>query len=171
MATKRRTASTKTRYIPDSTYDEKLPYGGKVVLAKRKKPESWFVIAVEVAAISFVVFLLYYSYFYFDHLHFHVTRIYAHIGHSHAQHAIGHKYLTGSGVPKNHTAAFHWFRKAADQGHPHSAYNLAVGHMQGYDTDVKKGEAHKLIKYAAENGVAEAHDILHRVCSKGHCEH
>ena len=31
-------------------------------------------------------------------------------------------------------------RKAADQGHPHASYNLAVGHMKNIRTDlVKKG--------------------------------
>ena len=30
-------------------------------------------------------------------------------------------------------------RKAADQGHPHAAYNLAVGHLRGYETDLKPG--------------------------------
>ena len=28
------------------------------------------------------------------------------------------------------------FRKAADQGHPHASYNLAVGHMKGLRTDL-----------------------------------
>jgi len=27
-----------------------------------------------------------------------------------------------------------WFRKASEQGHPHSAYNLAVGHFTGIKT-------------------------------------
>ncbi|GFY44259.1 uncharacterized protein TNIN_480881 [Trichonephila inaurata madagascariensis] len=159
------------RYVPDSDYDDRLPFGGKVVLAKKKKPQSWIYTILEFAALSSIVALLYYSYFHFDHLHFHVTHMYAQMGHAHAQHAMGHKYLNGAGVKRNHTAAFQWFRKAADQGHPHSAYNLAVGHMQGYDTDVKKGEAHDLIKYAVDQGVEEAHDVYHRVCTKGHCKH
>ena len=28
-------------------------------------------------------------------------------------------------------------RHAADRGHPHASHNLAVGHLQGYRTDVK----------------------------------
>ncbi|KAG8197555.1 hypothetical protein JTE90_007291 [Oedothorax gibbosus] len=162
------------RYKPldtDDTYDDSLPFGGKVVLAKKKKPEGWIVFVIEVSAVVSVLCLLYYAYFHFEHLHFHVTHLYAKMGHTHAQHAMGHKYLNGAGVDRNHTAAFQWFRKAADQGHAHSAYNLAVGHMQGYDTDVKKGEAHDLIKYAVDQGVPEAHDILHTVCSKGYCKH
>ena len=34
---------------------------------------------------------------------------------------------------------FVFYRKAADQGHPHASYNLAVGHLKGYKTDVKEG--------------------------------
>ena len=39
-----------------------------------------------------------------------------------------------------------YFRLAADQGHPHAAYNLAIGHLQGIETDVMPGEAHHLIR-------------------------
>jgi TPR repeat protein len=35
-----------------------------------------------------------------------------------------------------------WFRKAAEQGHPNSAYNLAVGHFTG----IKTGKTEKLVK-------------------------
>ncbi len=31
-----------------------------------------------------------------------------------------------------------WFRKAAEQGHPHSSYNLAVGHFTGIKTGTTK---------------------------------
>ncbi|KAL1428897.1 hypothetical protein MTO96_016650 [Rhipicephalus appendiculatus] len=82
------------------------------------------------------------------------------------------RYLaTGNGVPKNSSMAFYWFRKSANQGHAHSAYNLAVGHMQGFPTDVQKGEAKKLIKYAADNGVHEAHLVYHEACRAGKCDH
>ncbi|KAF8767699.1 hypothetical protein HNY73_020612 [Argiope bruennichi] len=136
------------RYVPKSDYDERLPFGGKVVLAKKKKPQSWIVTFLEQKGTC-------------------TGPIYG------TQIPPGKTTPceTGAGVKRNHTAAFQWFRKAADQGHPHSAYNLAVGHMQGYDTDVKKGEAHDLIKYALDQGVEEAHDVYHRVCTKGHCVH
>ena len=42
--------------------------------------------------------------------------------------------------------AMKYFRLAANQGHPHAAYNLAVGHLQGIETDVMPGEAHHLIR-------------------------
>ena len=31
------------------------------------------------------------------------------------------------------------YRKASDQGHPHAAYNLAIGHLKGYKTDLLPG--------------------------------
>lgn len=86
-----------------------------------------------------ILIIFYSSYYYMEHIHFHAANFYAHLGHPTAQHLVAHKYMEGSGVEKNHTIAFQWFRKAADQGHPHSAYNLAVGHMQGFRTDVGKG--------------------------------
>ena len=30
-------------------------------------------------------------------------------------------------------------RKAADQGHPHASYNLAIGHLKGYKSGLKPG--------------------------------
>jgi len=37
----------------------------------------------------------FYAYFYFDHLHFHVTHAYAHLGYPSAQHQVGQRYLHG----------------------------------------------------------------------------
>ena len=62
-----------------------------------------------------------------------------------------------------------WFRKAADQGHPHSSYNLAIGHLNGIETDVKPGEAHDLIRHAADKGVKEASDTMENACKLGKC--
>ena len=39
-----------------------------------------------------------------------------------------------------------WFREAANKGHPHASYNLAIGHLNGYKTDVQPGEIHDLIR-------------------------
>ena len=33
-----------------------------------------------------------------------------------------------------------WFKKAAEQGHPHSAYNLAIGHLNGLQTGLQPGK-------------------------------
>ena len=37
---------------PDSDWDPYLPYGGKVYLARRKKPDPWWVVAIEVRIID-----------------------------------------------------------------------------------------------------------------------
>lgn len=107
-------------------------------------------------------------------------------GERHA-HATGHWARVGDPRPLHHLAAaserhaahvnvshaFHWFRKAADKGHPESAYNLAVGHLSGYKTDVRKGEVKRLLKYAAANGVIEAKQLLNGLCKEkpAWCEH
>lgn len=39
-------------------------------------------------------------------------------------------------------------RKASDQGHPHAAYNLAVGHLKGMKTDLKPGLVTPIKYYA-----------------------
>ncbi|XP_043239179.1 uncharacterized protein NMB1327-like [Amphibalanus amphitrite] len=124
----------------------------------------------QVVALAFVVSLGYWCYYHFDHFHFHVTRAYAHIGHTEAQHLIGQRYLHGRGVEKDHSEAMKWFRKAADQGHPHSSYNLAVGHLQGLTEDLQPGEAQKLIEHAARQGVPEASDMMDSSCVWGDCE-
>ncbi|XP_064466468.1 secretory immunoglobulin A-binding protein EsiB-like [Ornithodoros turicata] len=170
MTARRRGKHLKS-YAPKSDNESTLPFRGKVQLARRRKPDSWLLIAGEVIAVMTVAALIYIGYYHHEPLHFHLNHLYARMGHVHAQHVVGHKYLKGTGVSKNSTMAFYWFRKAADQGHPHSAYNLAVGHMQGFSTDVRKGEAKNLIKYAAEKGVQEAHQIYHEVCTTGNCDH
>lgn len=84
-----------------------------------------------------------YTYYAFDHFHWHLTHLYAHhLDDHHAQHVLGHKLIKDH---KNASAAFQWWRKAADAGHAHSAYNLAAGHLSGYRTDVKKGESLSLV--------------------------
>src|SRR2546430_1925285 len=97
-----------------------------------------------------------------------------------AQHVLAHKLLSNR---TNTSGAFHWFRKSADKGNPHSAYNLAAGHLSGYKTDVKKGlhfcftnnficiyyklfkgEVRQLLKFAAKNGVEEAKNLYLELC-------
>lgn len=43
----RRVKEEKPRYVP-SDWDDSLPYGGKVYLARRKLPDSWFCILIQV---------------------------------------------------------------------------------------------------------------------------
>ena len=37
-----------------------------------------------------------------------------------------------------------WYKKAADQGHPESSYNLAVGHFTGLNTGLLPGKLAKV---------------------------
>lgn len=106
------------KYVP-TDWDDSLPYGGKVYLARRKLPDSWLCIVLQVIVVVLAVGLIYYAWYHSDHMHFHVTKAYAQFGHKEAQATVGHKLLLGKGVEKNHTAAMEWFKKAADQGHPH----------------------------------------------------
>ncbi|KAL8591711.1 hypothetical protein ACOMHN_061803 [Nucella lapillus] len=146
-----------------------LPYSGKVFMARKKKPDSKYVIALEVLAVVGVIAFGLYCYYYFDNVHFHITHGYAYLGYAAAQHQVGQRYLHGAGVDKHTGKAMEWFRKAADQGHPHAAYNLAVGHLKGYETDLKPGESHRLIHHAAAKGMKEAHEVLNSICTRGHC--
>ena len=154
-----------------SDWDPDLPYGGKVYLPRKKLQDPLWIRIWEISAIVFTVCFALYAYFYFDHLHFNVTKGYAHLGYPAAQHQVGQRHLHGVGTPKDHHQAMEWFKKAADQGHPHASYNLAIGHLKGYRKDLlKEGEPHKLIQHAASQGVKEAHKVLNDVCSKGGCQ-
>ena len=46
------------RYEP-TDWDDSLPYGGKVYLARKKKPDSWFCIAIQVLCHANVEIMLY----------------------------------------------------------------------------------------------------------------
>ncbi|KAK4301808.1 hypothetical protein Pmani_026075 [Petrolisthes manimaculis] len=166
---RRRVKEDRPHYVPND-WDESLPYGGKVYLARRKLPDSWFCILIQVLAVCAGMGLVYYAWYHTDHMHFHLVKAYAHMGHSDAQATMGHKLLNGHGVEKNRTAAMEWFYKAAEQGHPQASYNLAIGHLKGHKTNLQPGDAHQLIKIAAEEGVPEAIEVLEKVCSRGNCE-
>lgn len=98
--------------------------------------KQWQSTFIQLSLILATIILCFYTYFWFEHFHYHLTRFYAnHVDDHHAQHVLGHKLIRN----RSHAEAFYWFRRSADQGHPHSAYNLAVGHLSGYRTDVKQG--------------------------------
>ncbi|KAH9398347.1 hypothetical protein TYRP_018994 [Tyrophagus putrescentiae] len=148
----------------DSTSEMRTLLGPVVNYARRKKPDSKRVIALQFILVVAVLGLAAYTYCHFEHFHFHLTHFYASTWDSHhAQHVLGHKLLKER---RNSSAAFHWFRRSADRGHPHSAYNLAAGHLSGYRTDVKQGEVRQLLKFAARNGVEEAKELLRTLCKE-----
>ena len=51
-----------------------------------------FQAAVIILTLAFAL----YAYYYFDHLHYNVTRGYAHLGYSSAQHQVGQRFLHGT---------------------------------------------------------------------------
>ena len=65
--------------------------------------------------------------------------------------------------------AMEWFGLASAQGHPHSSYNLAIGHLNGFKTKLEPGQAHLLIQHAADQGFHLAKDVLLHVCKHGGC--
>ncbi|XP_033632223.1 ERAD-associated E3 ubiquitin-protein ligase component HRD3A-like [Asterias rubens] len=154
----------------DRGEDPSLPFGGKVYLARRKKPDTWLTFFLEILAVCLVFCFIYYAYYHFDNLHFHVTHFYAHLGQPHAMHMTGQRYLFGRGVDRNMDQAMRWFKYASDKGHAHAAHNLAVGHLQGYKTDLKdRDEARDLLRYAADQGVEEAINAVYKLCPNGEC--
>jgi len=162
----------KPRWNPawDPDYDPSLPYGGKVFLPRKKKPDPTWVTVTEALVIICTIAFAIYSYFYIETVHYHVTHGYAHLGFMDAQHMVGQRLYHGKGVEQDRHLAMEWYKKAADQGHGHASYNLAVGHLQGVRTDlVAPGESHRLIHHAASKGVKEAHRALNDVCSRGGC--
>ncbi|VDH93957.1 uncharacterized protein LOC143080534 [Mytilus galloprovincialis] len=175
MAESLRTSGVRQRLIQpeneDPEWDPSLPYGGKVYLARKKKPDPLYVRIIEAMVVIGTLLFALYAYYYFDHLHFHVTYAYGWLGYPQAQHQVGQRYLHGKGVDKHEGKAMEWFKKASDQGHPHASYNLAIGHMKGYKTGLKPGESHQLIAHAASKGVKEAHRVLNEVCARGGCKH
>uniref|UniRef100_A0A8C3HSM7 Uncharacterized protein n=1 Tax=Chrysemys picta bellii TaxID=8478 RepID=A0A8C3HSM7_CHRPI len=101
------------------------------------------------------VLLLLYILLCYENFHFHVAHMYAHLGYPNAQHIVGQRYLQGTGVEKNEEMAMHWFREAAEQGHPHSSFNLAVGKLKNMTMEVEN-----LLSVAAGHGLQEAQELL-----------
>ncbi|XP_078062629.1 uncharacterized protein LOC144488430 [Mustelus asterias] len=121
----------------------------------RGECSTWEVLTVTLA-ITFLLYLL----LYYETFHLHLTHGYAKLGYSSAQHSLGQRYLWGHGVVKNEEMAMEWFRKAAEQGHPLSSYNLAVGKLKQITTSVEDWEMEGLLSRAAEHGVKEAQEVL-----------
>jgi hypothetical protein len=80
-------------------------------------------------------------------------------GHAEAQLDLGLRYAgasEASGDPEELRKATVWFRKAAEQGHPHAQFNLALAHHEGRGVPQNYTEAVKWYQAAADAGVAEA---------------
>lgn len=153
-------SQSRTNNVDDDDDEEdldELPFGGKVYLPRRHKPDSYACVALQVALVVGVLALIYYAYYYYEHMHVHVVKAYAHLGFDTAQHELGNRYLhggytanelkwtkihrglfPGAGVEQDERKAMEWYKKAADQGHPHSSYNLAIGHLKGIRTAINE---------------------------------
>ena len=84
------------RYAEDEeTTDDEMPYGGKIMLARKKKGDSWACIALQVFLVIFVSGMAYYGYYYYEHMHVSIVHGYAHLGFDAAQHDLGNRYLHG----------------------------------------------------------------------------
>jgi len=129
----------------------------------------YYIIMAEVGVLLVCLVLLFLCVTHPKWFHYQVTRVYAYMGHAHAQHLMGEKLMAGRGVPQNNSQAMQWFRAAADQGHPHAQYNLAAAHLNGHDAGLDEGEEEELLEMAALRGVDEAHEALEHLCSTGQC--
>ncbi|XP_023955695.1 secretory immunoglobulin A-binding protein EsiB-like [Trachemys scripta elegans] len=134
--------------------------GGTNLSQRSKKPTHSKWSKWELLAMIVPVLLLLYILLCYENFHFHVAHMYAHLGYPNAQHIVGQRYLQGTGVEKNEEMAMHWFREAAEQGHPHSSFNLAVGKLKNMTMSLDKGEVENLLSVAAGHGLQEAQELL-----------
>jgi len=78
------------------------------------------------------------------------------LGHCHAMHALALHYATGDAAPRDDSAAYRWFRQAAELGVTDSQYNLGMLHQQGIGAPASLGEALFWFDVAALQGDAAA---------------
>jgi TPR repeat protein len=74
-------------------------------------------------------------------------------------------YENGIGTAPNISQAAHWYRKAADQGNPQAANNLAVLYERGTGVARDIHEAMKLYALAAEKGDGNSYMNLLHLCA------
>ncbi|XP_060103326.1 sel1-repeat-containing protein YbeT-like [Heteronotia binoei] len=127
----------------------------------KKPPSEWS--RWELLTIFGAVFILLYILLCYENFHFHVAHMYAHLGYPNAQHIVGQRYLKGAGVQKNEEKAMQWFSQAAEQGHPHSSFNLAVGKLKNMTVGLDEREVEKLLSRAAGHGLQEAQNLLENI--------
>jgi len=76
-------------------------------------------------------------------------------------------YENGQGVPKDHTTAVTWYRKAADQGDANAQCNLGMMYFNGRGTAPDHAEAAAWFRKAAQQGHASGQFNLGLMCEKG----
>lgn len=85
-----------------------------------------------------------------------ILRPLATTGDAEAQYLLASFYRSGRGVKKDHTLAFDWLVKAANNNHLAAQYNLAVMYEQGWGTQSNSTQAHKWYRLAAAAGNRQA---------------
>lgn len=80
-----------------------------------------------------------------------------------AQGCIGYCLEFGLIVPLNHTRAFAWYKKGADQKDPFSQYRLGMCYERGNIIPRDKAKAVSCFELAAAQGQLEAQDLLRDV--------
>ncbi len=73
-----------------------------------------------------------------------------------AQAMIGRIYFLGTGAPRDHFAAFSWYRKAAEQGHASAQFELARFYQNGNGTKPDPVMAAQWMEKSASQGVVWA---------------
>jgi TPR repeat protein len=84
----------------------------------------------------------------------------AQAGDKFAQHELGLRYISGTGVERDTAKAGYWFQKASEQGLTASTFNLAILAYHGWGVRWDPFESYKLIRQCAEAGMPEAEFFL-----------
>ena len=91
----------------------------------------------------------------------------AEAGDAQAQMAMGYRYDTGAGVPKDASEALGWYRRAADQGEVTAQSNIGVAYHYGRGVAVDLVEAKRWYLKAADQKFPQALHNLGLICAKG----
>ncbi|VUZ43354.1 unnamed protein product, partial [Hymenolepis diminuta] len=151
----------------------KLPaYVERVPLARRKKPDTWLIVGIEILMALLAVWAGVFVYYRSHELPYYATKFYAHLGSSEAQHILSQYYLSRRHEDPEHARqAEHWLNKAAESGYAVAAYNLALAHIRGdlpSNVTPDASHVHGLLTHAINQGVHEAMGLIH-MCGHGQC--
>nr|CDS32957.1 Sel1 [Hymenolepis microstoma] len=151
----------------------KLPaYVERVPLARRKKPDTRLTVGIEIGVMLLAIWAGAFVYYRSHELPYYVTKLYAHLGSSEAQHILSQYHLSRRHEDPEHARqAEHWLNKAAEAKHPIAAYNLALAHIRGdlpSNMTPDASHVHGLLTHAINQGVHEAMGLIH-MCGHGQC--
>ena len=102
---------------------------------------------------------------------FESTKAFAEQGDADAQYNLADMYYVGQykypKVEKDDKQAIKWFRKAAEQNHPHALYRLGVLYHNGLGVEKDEKEAVKWYRKAAEHNLPEAQTAIGDMYTEG----